>query len=236
MNRYTPAIYGSLMRPFTLDLGPTADQVSATRVTVDEIRADTRTLSGLATSVTAVGQHLQDRITQGNTTLLYRFDNADAFSTTLLAAVRQTDSAVQAAQVELLKGFGALLTQAGNEIIQEIKHTSAPALVVGDVAAPLIRLLIQAQANALDGSPGEIYAGKETSFKGWLKNDVELQHLKDAAQSKSAGLDTSEPCLWKRCLDALEPFKTVDMTARSARYAKLDALIHDICAALPPKP
>lgn len=134
-----------------------------------------------------------------------------------------------------LSEFQALMEKSNAGLIEQIRKLPAPGggpVRIGDASAPLIRLLIQAQAIALDKTPEERLPKNDKNFPGWLKDDVAIQALGQATAEHHAALDKAPDRLKERFSHAFDRFLTSGLSDRSERFAEMHALVADVAAFL----
>lgn len=222
---HTAAIHRLLGTPVTLDLnlGNVAADVAATR---DQVL-------GLPKLLDDALQPTSQNLGQLRSDLTRNLDLA-------VAQLKQENAAALAATRAALQ---AQAEQGFKEVLAAIKVRTSPVpvpppdpqagpLVVTTKATPLVRLLTQVQTLALDASPGEPYAGKEPKYKGWIKENVTLDHLRDAARQDAALLTQAPKALQERFVKAFDDFSTTEPAARNQRFAEVHVLIYDVAAFL----
>ena len=134
-----------------------------------------------------------------------------------------------------LSEFQAVLDKSNAGLIEQIKKLPVPGgafVRVDDKSAPLIRLLIQAQAIALDETPDERLPKNDKNFPGWLKDDVAILALGRAAAAHHTVLDKAPDRLKERLSRAFDKFSKNSLPDRSERFAEMHALVADVAAFL----
>ncbi len=235
INTYTPQLYARLGTAVSLDLGDTATLVAETRSHLGSLTEDFDTFSvGTREAVTAIN----DRLLKVDTNAASAYTKATALegqlATTkdaILADVKAVGTQIANAQLPSKTD----LTNALDAAVKSILAGQAPStpFTLPVKAVPLVRYLAQVKALALDQTPGEPYAGKETAFKGWIKEDVALEGLRpEATRLAEAMLPGSPQDLKARYLKAFEKFSDKDPAYRSQRYADAYRLVAEIAAFL----
>jgi hypothetical protein len=228
MPAYTPEIYRRLATPVELNLGSTATSVEHTRIVVDQIKQDTDAVASVSTRVDDVVTKV-DALANQATTLDGRLidtrvdlDNArKVLEAKIQVAQDKVDNVTTKLQI-------AISATADNIVQRVIAGVHRPASSVNEKSAPLVRLLIQAQALALDETPDE----RDKKFPDRLKNDISIEKLGEAAEKRDGELAAAHNDLQARFRTAFVPFGSTSLPDRAKRFADMHALISEIAAFL----
>jgi hypothetical protein len=120
---------------------------------------------------------------------------------------------------DLVTDLTNAVNDAADRIVQRIQPAIAPLPITLDAAsAPLVRLLLQAQAIVLDKTPDD------------ASGVVGMEQLAKAASRAAKAFTTDQGDLRTRYLAAFADIHPTD--DRSSRFNAMDALIHDIAASV----
>ncbi|PTT82781.1 hypothetical protein DBR42_16550 [Pelomonas sp. HMWF004] len=225
LTSYTGEIHKLLTDRIQLNLGSTAQDVILTR---DRVTALPKVLDDALKPTKDGLDKLSTDMTLNLGQAVARLQEANA------AAVNTAREALQR-QAEL--GFKQVLEAINHKPVPVPVPTPVPVpapapatLVVTAKATPLVRLLVQVQALALDSSPGEIYSGKEPKYKGVIKENVTLDYLRKIAEQEATLLEKAPKALLERFLSAFADFSSTEPGARNQRFAEVHVLIYDVAA------
>jgi hypothetical protein len=229
---------------------PKLQSPASLRLLGTNVTLDLGATAGLLTDIkTQVGK--LDRVTLG-TDRLPAIDTAATVAlpnqiTDLASQLGKQGEAVLgrvgAPTVSLLADFKQALQHAADDIVTRVTTTPASLpFAVGERAVPLVRLLVQVAALALDKSPGEPRAQPHKRREPtWTEGEenVARQRRTNAGvtAARGAGLITTPPTiLGGRVIEAFRPFESVEQSNRSERFVEIHTLIRDLALALPDKP
>ena len=210
MEQYTPELYRALLTPVSIDLGSTVGAIADIRTAVQ-----TTIPTAVAAAASDIGGQIKlqaaalNGIPQSLTTLTQRIGTP---------------------KIDLLNDVKAMITLAASDIVNSVQAVR-PHIVLEERGAPLVRLLVQAQAVVIDATPSEPYNGTDKQYKTWSKNDVALHQLLSAALKHSDVLGTGP--IKERLVHAFDRLSEVDdLLSRSKRFDEIHRLIEDIAAYL----
>ena len=232
MSVYTPEIYRRFATPLRLDLGPTASTVEATKTVVDQVKSDTAAVSRVDTRTQAILSQVDAVAARANVLDQRLMDTRVDLGNTrqsLEALLRGTDKKVDDASAALK----AAIQVAADDVVQRVAAglpQAAP--TVNDRSAPLVRLLIQAQAIALDETPDERFPKNHKQHPDWLKDDVAILELGLAAAKLDGDLASAPNALRDRFRRAFEKFSSNSLPERAKRFADMHALVGEVAAFL----
>jgi hypothetical protein len=244
-------IHDLLSTRLTLDLGPTATAVDRIEQTANLIKGETDDIGSVALSadtaskgVTAVAadtavlrqnladarteaaiarQQIQIQLADAQRLLLDRADLSDKAIAKTLGTPR----------VDVVTDMAALMKASADEVVTRVLAGQAPARIdLNDTSAPLVRLLIQAQAIAIDETPDDVFPKSDKRFPGWLKDDGAIVTLGQAAARHAVVLDAAPNDLRARFLRAFDRFASNTLSERSRRLADMHSLVAEIAAFL----
>jgi len=244
-------IHELLSTRLTLDLGPTANAVDRIEQTAKLIKGDTDDIDSLAVKVESVSngvsavaadtttlkqsvvdartdvatarEQIQKQLTEAQRLLLERADTSDKATATTLGTLR----------ADVATDMTGLLKASADDVVKRVLAGLPPIRVeVNDKSAPLVRLLIQAQAVALDETPDEVFQTNDKKSKGQLKDDVAIVALGQAATRHDAVLDAAPHELKTRFRNAFEQFSSNALPDRSKRFDEMHALVAEVAAFL----
>lgn len=244
-------IHELLSTRLTLDLGPTANAVDRIEQTAKLIKGDTDDIDSLALHIDSVSQEvsavaadtttlkqsvvdtqadvatarqqIQSQLANTQQLLLDRADASDKATTTTLGTLR----------VDVVTDMTNLVKTSADDVVKRVLAGLPPIRIeVNDKSAPLVRLLIQAQAVALDETPDELIKTNNKKLAGQLKDNVAIVALGQAAARHDAVLDAAPNDLQTRFRNAFEQFSSNDLPSRSKRFDEMHALVTEVAAFL----
>jgi hypothetical protein len=228
MPAYTPEIYRRFATPVQLNLGSTATTVDDIKEAVDQIKIDTSAVTGVSTRADQIITKVDavaGQATNVGTLLTDTRVDLDNARKALEAKIQVTQDKVDTATTKLQTAISATAHDIVQRVIAGVHH---PASSVNEKSAPLVRLLIQAQALALDETPDE----RDKKFPDRLKNDVSIEKLGEAAEKRAGELAAAHNDLQARFRTAFVPFGSTSLPDRAKRFADMHALISEIAAFL----
>lgn len=213
MSLHIPKIYERWATPVQVNLGSTAQTVDEIAVAVKQLALDGKALAQVPAAVNAVSLQVAN----------------------VQAAASDVKAGLTDARIDFNNFAGAAQAQlraAADDIVKRVldgQQTDVGGLL-NEKSAPLVRVLTQAQAVALDATPAEKHTGNG-KYKGWLKNDVALDELLHASVDEQRLL-AGHAALLARFQQAFAPFGSTALPDRARRYAEIDHLAHDIVDSL----
>ena len=244
-------IHDLLSTRLTLDLGPTANAVDRIEQTAKLIKVDTDDIDSVALRVDTVStgvidiaadttalkqsltdaraeaanarQQIQSQLADAQRLLLDRADVSDKTIAKTLGTLR----------VDVVTDMTDLVKASADDVVKRVLAGQVPVRIeVNDKSAPLVRLLIQAQAVALDETPDDLFPKNDKKFPGWLKDDGAIVTLGQAAAKHADVLDAAPNNLKARFLLAFEKFSSNTLADRSKRFADMHSLVGEIATFL----
>jgi hypothetical protein len=228
MPAYTPEIYRRFATPVQLDLGSTATTVDDIKKAVDQIKIDTSAVTGVSTRADQIVTRVDAVAAQATNVGTLLTDTRVDLNNTRQALEAKIEAAENTANDAAIALKAAMQTTADDIVRRVIAGVPRTVPTVNDKSAPLVRLLIQAQAVALDETPDERFPQNDKKFPGWLKNDGTIMRLGSAAANSDGELAGAPNGLQARFRLAFEGFSSNTLPDRAKRFADMHALIGEV--------